>query len=123
MNIDERIKKELETEVNELDRYFASDMLDEQKYIPKLLYRFLNFGVGFITRWNWAVGTVTGVLCLVSAFKFMRATEIFDLKLWGLIFMFSLVGSAITKLQGWTDMGRRSILRELKWMEYRNEKQ
>lgn len=112
MNIDRKIKAELENEAAEIDRI----TLDEKGLLGMLssVYR------GGMRRWV-IVGSVGAmiltVLLIWSAWHFFTAAETADLVFWGVIFVIALHVQVATKIWIWMEMNRSSLLREIKRLE------
>ncbi len=56
-------------------------------------------------------------LMIYSGFRFFEATEVKDLILWAVLFMYGSLCVAMLKLWTWMDMQKNSITREIKRLE------
>lgn len=112
MDIDQRIKRELENETAEIDHILA----DEKSLFGMLarVYR------GGLRRWV-IFGTVLGIVLtafiLWSAYRFFTAPGTEELVFWGVIFLVALQMLVAMKLWIWMEMNRSSIIRETKRLE------
>lgn len=112
MDIDRKIKAELDNEAAEIDRI----TLDEKGVFGMLsgVYR------GGMRRWVMvgAAGVmVLTVLLVWSAWRFFTAAETADLVFWGVIFVIALHAQVAMKMWIWMEMNRSSLLREIKRLE------
>lgn len=112
MNIDKRIKDELENEATEIDRILAN----EKGLFGMLTATF----TGSLRRWVW-VGTVIGTLLTVfifySGYRFFIAPEVTDQLFWGVILLIAVHAQVAMKMWIWMEMNRASIVRETKRLE------
>lgn len=112
MDIDQRIKRELESESAEIDRILA----DEKSLFGMLarVYR------GGLRRWVILV-TLVGIFLTAfivwSAYRFFTAPATDELVFWGVIFLVGLQALGAMKLWIFMEMNRSSIIRETKRLE------
>jgi hypothetical protein len=112
MDIDRKIKAELENEAAEIERI----TLDETGLFGMLrtVYR------GSMRRW--VIVTAVGAMILTalvvwSAWRFFTAADTADLVFWGVIFVIALNAQVATKTWIWMEIDRSSLLREIKRLE------
>lgn len=112
MNLDDRIKSELENEAKEIDQAMGETKgLFELATIPFK---------GGLRRWMFVVSFVIAVmtaLMLLCGYRFFIA-EIADERIfWGVLFVITLNVQAMLKLWTWMEINRNSVLREVKRLE------
>lgn len=112
MNIDERIKRELEQDTDRIDEILAErdSLLDRLK--PA--YR------GGLKRYVYlttVIALALTALILWSGFRFFTASSAEDLVYWGVILIVVLLAQVATKLWIWMEMHRASMVRETKRLE------
>ncbi|QGX38382.1 DUF6768 family protein [Permianibacter aggregans] len=112
MNIDQRIKAELEQESAEIDR-----ILGEDKGITSMMANSMKGNLG---RWfliaNLFVLIFTGAMITVG-YQFFTADETGEQVFWGILLVLSLQMQIGLKQWLWQEMSRSSLLREIKRME------
>ena len=117
MNIDDKIKAELENEANELDKILVDDqgLFD----IVKGSYK------GGMARWmiliNIVIILVSGVM-LWTGYQFFTADNIEGYTFWGVCFLLSAIAQIAMKQWVWMEMSRSSLMREIKRIELSVEK-
>ena len=117
MNIDEKIKAELENEANELDKILVDDqgLFDMVKGSYK----------GGMARWmiliNIVIILVSGVM-LWTGYQFFTADNIEGYTFWGVCFLLSAMAQIAMKQWVWMEMSRSSLMREIKRVELSVEK-
>lgn len=112
MNVDQRIKSELERESSEIDR-----ILGEDKGIVSMMSHSLkgNLGRWFIIA-NIVVLLVTAAL-IYSGYQFFVAVETDQKVVWGVLLIVSLQMQIGIKQWLWQEMNRNSVMREIKRVE------
>lgn len=112
MNIDERIKKELETDAQEIDQLIAED--------PGLFKMLGNSFKGSMRFWVVLVNIVTLVataLLFWSGYRFYIAELVNDQIFWGVSFLLFLNMQVALKMWIFIEMSRSSVIREVKRLE------
>lgn len=118
MNIDEKIKKELQQESQQLD-----EMLSHEPGIFKML---ANAFKGSLGRWMIIVGLFTFVITVIMFwagynFFFVQGNVAFKLH-WGVGLLFTAMLQIAMKMWSFMEMNRQSVLREVKRLELSVEK-
>jgi len=117
MNIDEKIKAELENEANELDKI----LVDDQGVFDMLKGSFQ----GGMARWmimiNIVILLVTGAM-LWTGYQFFTSTAVDGYAFWGVCFLLSAIAQIAMKQWVWMEMNRSSLMREIKRIELSVEK-
>jgi len=112
MNIDEKIKQELENESHNLD----SILVDNEGLFERIAGSFKSG----MKRWVIVVylaSVVVGLTFLWSGYQFFISTELQDQVFWGICFMVSLNMQASIKQWIFMETNRNSIIREVKRVE------
>lgn len=112
MNIDERIKKELEQ---------ASE-IEEQNLAPQqgMFELFFASYKGGLRRWVILVTVITLVVTAVMVwvgYSFFTANTLQDQLFWGICLIAVLIVQVSLKQWSWMEMNRNSVLREIKRLE------
>ncbi|MCZ6871626.1 MAG: hypothetical protein O7G84_19180 [Gammaproteobacteria bacterium] len=112
MNIDERIKRELESTAAEIDRIIIQDdgLFEKLTGIFEGSHRFLEAVAVFYTF-------VFAVAAFISAYFFYTAGGLEQQLFWGVVFLTTLLVSATIKLWTFMQMNKVSTLREIKRVE------
>ncbi len=112
MNIDERIRKELED-----DNVDVEDILAEEKSLFGMLFRTYRGG---LRRWVY-LGTVIAIVLTVlivwSGYRFFTAPGVEDMVFWGVVFLLVVQVQIAMKQWIWMEMNRSSLVRETKRLE------
>ena len=114
MNLDERIKQELETDTEDMDK-----LVNDKIRLAVGMYQ------GQQGRWMRALGVV---LLLISAVMVWTGVEFFlsnnldERVFWGVCFLASLVGQISIKQWWWMSTNQNAMMREIKRMELALEK-
>ncbi|WP_251358600.1 DUF6768 family protein [Kangiella sp. TOML190] len=112
MKIDERIKKELESESEQLDKILAQE--------PGLFNQVTSIFKGSLKGWvimvNIAVMIFT-VLMFWSGYEFFMASSTDDRIFWGVIALAAIKGQVSLKEWLFSEMRRNSLMREIKRLE------
>lgn len=112
MNIDEKIKQELEKDAAQLDAIFLDD--------SGLLGRLLPIFKGGMKWWVWAVNLFTllaSVLMFYSAYQFWLAAQVQEQIFWGIVLVVAVQMQIALKNWLFMEMNRMSNLREIKRVE------
>ncbi|MEX0902804.1 MAG: DUF6768 family protein [Pseudohongiellaceae bacterium] len=112
MNLDDCIKRELESEAKEIDQ-----AMGETKGLFELAASPFKGG---LRRWMFVVSFVIAVmtvLMLWSGYRFFIAESAEERIFWGVWFIITLNGQAMLKLWTWMEINRNSVLREIKRLE------
>ncbi len=111
-SIDERIRKELESEAKEIDA-----MVRTEESLPGMM---INSYKGGMRYWVVMVNIVTFIITIFmfwSIYEFWIATTNDDRTFWGLIAIASSLGQGMLKMWHFNEMNRQSIIREIKRVE------
>lgn len=112
MNIDERIKRELQSKANETDTAF-----EPKQGMFSLVAAAYQGGLG---RWVILISIITlvvSVFLLWSGYRFFSASVLTDQVYWGFCLVVSLMAQLGLKQWIWMEMNRNSLLREIKRLE------
>lgn len=112
MNIDEKIKQELEGAEANFD-----SITHQQEGLMNMVLGSFQGGLG---RWVFVVYFVTLVvsgLMIWSGYGFFTAADLQGQLFWGICLLISLFCQVALKQWAWIEMGRSSILREIKRLE------
>jgi hypothetical protein len=112
MNIDEKIKRELEQENPDFD----SILIDDEGLFERVSGSFQ----GGMKRWVimiYLVAMVVGVLFLWAGYRFFIATELHDQIFWGICFIGAMNMQGFIKQWIFMETNRNSIMREIKRVE------
>ena len=112
MNIDEKIKAELEAELTDT----SSDSAHNQGMftIVSSAYK------GSLRRWMIVVSAVTLAVTAImfwTGYEFVDANTVDERLFWGTWFILSFVAQVSLKQWTWMEMNRNSVIRELKRLE------
>ncbi len=118
MNIDEKIRKELEGDAEKLDEILAHE--------PGIFGMLGNAFKGSLGRWMIIVGVFTFVLTVVMfwsgyQFFFVEDTEIHKMY-WAVVLLLSTMVQIALKMWTFMEMNRQSVIRESKRLELAVEK-
>ncbi|WP_444996650.1 DUF6768 family protein [Aliikangiella sp. IMCC44359] len=112
MNIDEKIKQELETEQREFD-----DIIGEKQGLWDLAFSPLKGGLrGWFIAVNIITLVVTGFM-FWTGYEFFIAKQINNQIFWGVCFLMTLNAQIALKQWVWMEMNRGSLMREVKRVE------
>ncbi len=112
MNIDERIKRELEQDNPDLDAI----LVDDEGLFDRLSGSFR----GAMRRWVMVVyltAVLVGLFVAWSFYRFFIAVELQDQVFWGVCFVASLSMQGFVKQWLFMESNRNSIMREIKRVE------
>lgn len=112
MNIDEKIKRELEQSQQEFD-----EVIQEQEGLMKMVFGSFHGGM---KRWVFAVYFFTLVasgFMLWTGYRFFTALDMQGQIFWGVCLILSLFAQVALKQWIWMEMNRASIMREMKRLE------
>lgn len=112
MNIDERIKKELESENEQLDKILAHE--------PGLFNQVAGIFKGSMKGWvimvNISIMIVTGLM-FWSGYEFFTAQNVDDRIFWGVLVVVTLTAQVSLKEWLFSEMRRNTLMREIKRLE------
>lgn len=112
MNIDERIKQELESEAETID-----EILNDKQGLFDLVADSFKAGLGpWVVIINIVILVVTGLM-IWSGYEFFTAEQIQDQVFWGVCLVISAMAQIAMKQWVWLEMYRGSLLREIKRVE------
>jgi len=112
VNLDERIKKELEAETAEIDK-----MLAKEGGLPDMVAAAFK---GSLRRWIWATSIILlpiSGLMVWSGYEFFTAANMDDRIFWGFCTLLSGLPQIALKQWQWMEMNRASMMREIKRIE------
>lgn len=112
MNIDDRIKQELESEAEEIDQ-----ILNEKQGMLEMASGVFKSG---LRRWVFIVGVCTLIVSgfmVWAAYEFFMATNIDERVFAGVCLVVTLCMQVALKQWTWMEMNRTSLLREIKRLE------
>ncbi|MGJ8682596.1 DUF6768 family protein [Paraglaciecola sp.] len=112
MNIDEKIKRELNEQSSEID-----EILAEEKGIMDFVvgsYR-SSLKIWFIIV-NVGIAIMTGVF-IWAGYEFFNAGNVSDQIFWGVCFLTAFIVQVAGKQWIWAEMSRSSLIREIKRVE------
>ncbi len=118
MNIDEKIKQELESESQKLEELLPQD--------PGLFTMLLNAYKGSLGGWlilMSLVSLILGIAMMWSAYQFFIVQDLFEHKMyWGIVLL--LTGMMVSAIKMWffMEMNRQTTNREIKRLELAIEK-
>lgn len=112
MNIDDRIRQELQRDRKEVDEILA----EEDGLLGRLgpAYR------GGLKRYVYLVTAIAVVLTGLifwSGYRFFTAPDVAALVFWGVILIIALIAQVAMKLWIWMEMNRSLVVRETKRLE------
>ena len=112
MNLDKRIKDELESEAKAID-----EILNDKQGIYEMMIASFQGGMGI---WMWIVNfvilIVTGLM-LWCGYEFFTATASEEHIYWGFCMVIAVMGQIALKQWAWMEMNRTSLMREIKRVE------
>jgi hypothetical protein len=112
MNLDEKIKAELESEANDIDKI----LLDDQGLIAMAKGSFKS-GMGpWMIVVNIVILLVTAVM-LWTGYLFFTANSLEGQTFWGVCLLLSAYSQIAMKQWVWLEMSRSSLMREIKRVE------
>lgn len=113
MSIDDKIKRDLSEQAQELDRMMAAN---------RGLFAHLAAGFRPGMRWVMVGGYLLAILLtaamIYTGYHFLTTTAD-ERVFWGVLFLTALIMQVTTKLWIWMESNRKSMLLELKRMELR----
>ena len=112
MNLDEKIKAELESEASDIDKI----LLDDQGLIAMAKGSFKG-GMG---RWMIAINIVIVLVTAVmlwTGYQFFTANSLEGQTFWGVCLLLSAYSQIAMKQWVWMEMSRNSLMREIKRVE------
>ncbi|PCJ50275.1 MAG: hypothetical protein COA74_03370 [Gammaproteobacteria bacterium] len=112
MNLDEKIKAELESEANEIDKI----LIDDQSLFDMVKGSFR----GGMKRWMIAVNVVilpVSVVMVWTGYRFFTSDNLDGYTYWGVCLLLSAYAQIAMKQWVWMEMGRTSLMREIKRVE------
>lgn len=112
MNLDDRIKRELESEATEIDQAMSES--------NGLLELALSPFKGGLRRWMFVIYFVIAIVTVVmlwSGYQFFIAESVDARIFWGVWFVITLNAQAMMKLWTWMEINRNSVIREIKRLE------
>ena len=112
MNIDEKIKRELESDSPELDEI----LVDDEGLFDRLSGSFK----GGMKHWVimvYLLTVVVGVTILWTGYRFFISAELQDQMFWGICFIITLNMQGLLKQFLFLESNRNSIMREVKRVE------
>ena len=112
MNIDEKIKRELEQENPDLD----SILIDDEGLFERISGSFQ----GGMRRWViliYLVAVIVGTLFLWAGYRFFIAEELHNQIFWGVCFVAAMNMQGFIKQWIFMETNRNSIMREIKRVE------
>jgi len=112
MNIDEKIKRELESDSSELDKI----VVDDEGLFERLSGSFKS-GMRYWLIPVYAASVVFGILFLWTGYRFFISTELQEQVFWGICFAVSLNVQVSIKQFLIMETNRNSIMREVKRVE------
>ena len=112
MNLDEKMKDELESEANEIDNI----LIDDQSLIDmvKASYK------GGLRRWMILINIVIIAVSAVmvwTGYRFFTSDNLDGYTFWGVCLLLSAYAQIAMKQWVWMEMGRTSLIREIKRVE------
>jgi len=112
VNLDDRIKSELEAETAEIDQ-----MLAKEGGLPDMVSAAFK---GSLRRWVWATSVIIlpiTALMVWSGYEFFTAVTLDDRVFWGFCTLLSGLPQIALKQWQWMEMNRASMMREIKRLE------
>lgn len=112
MSFDDRIKRELEGEAEQID-----EILNDKQGMFELVAGAFKNGLGiWVTIVNVIIFIVTGLI-LWSGYEFFVGVDLDTRVFWGVCFVITVSIQVALKQWVWMEMNRGSLLRELKRLE------
>ncbi len=112
MDIDEKIKAELEKETIDLDNI----MIDEEG-ILSMLSSALNGGMRRWVIFMHIIAVVIGLLAIWTGYHFFISDELKDMVFWGFCVLAAIIGNGFLKQWLFMEIHRSSVMREVKRVE------
>lgn len=112
MNIDEEIKRELESDSPDLDKI----LVDDEGLFERMSGSFKS-GMKYWLIAIYASSVIFGTLCLWTGYRFFISIELQQQVFWGVLFVTSLIVQASIKQFLIMETNRNSIMREVKRVE------
>ncbi len=112
MNIDEKIKRELENDSPDLDKI----LIDDEGLFERMSGVFRGGMKGWVIL-IYTSAVVVGILFLWTGYRFFISTELQDQVFWGICFMIALNMQGFIKQWIFMETNRNSIMREVKRVE------
>lgn len=109
MNIDEKIKRELESNVTEID-----NMLNDQVRLTVSIFK------GHSSKWMLLVGIiilVISALMIWTGIEFFLSRNVNDQIFWGVCLLITLICQVAMKQWWWMSTNQNALLREVKRLE------
>ena len=112
MNIDEKIKRELESDIPELDKI----LVDDEGLFSRLSGSFRG-GMKYWIIMIYFLTVVVGITFLWTGYRFFISTELQEQMFWGICFIVALNMQGYLKQFLFIESNRNSIMREVKRVE------
>ena len=112
MNIDEKIKRELESDIPELDKI----LVDDEGLFSRLSGSFRG-GMKYWIIMIYFLTVVVGIMFLWTGYRFFISTELQEQIFWGICFIVALNMQGYLKQFLFIESNRNSIMREVKRVE------
>ena len=112
MNIDEKIRKELENDSFDIDKI----ILDDESLFERLSLSFKGAMKGWVIAVYFSA-VIVGSLFLWSTYQFYYASELHDQVFWGVCTIVALNMQGFIKQWLFMETNRNSIMREVKRVE------
>jgi hypothetical protein len=112
MNIDEKIKRELESDTPELDKI----LVDDEGLFSRMSGSFKG-GMKYWIIMVYFLTVVVGITFLWTGYRFFISTELQDQIFWGISFIVALNMQGFLKQFLFMESNRNSIMREVKRVE------
>lgn len=112
MNIDEKIKHQLESDAAEIDQILAEDR--------GLFEKVMGIYTGNRRLWNniiYVYGLTFGVAMFWTGYRFYVAQGVSDQLFWGVSFLATLILVVVSKLWMFMEMNQSNSAREIKRLE------
>ena len=112
MNIDEKIKHQLESDAAEIDQIIAEDR--------GLFEKVMGIYTGSRRLWNnitYAYGLAFGVAMFWTGYRFYVVQDVSDQLFWGVSFLATLIMVVVSKLWLFMEMNQNYSVREIKRLE------
>jgi len=112
MNIDEKIKRELESDSPELDKI----LVDDEGLFSRMSGSFSG-GMKYWIMMVYLLTMVVGITFLWTGYRFFISTDLQDQIFWGICFIVALNVQGFLKQFLFMESNRNSIMREVKRVE------
>ncbi len=112
MNIDEKIKQQLEQDADDIDQLINDD--------EGLFSRLSGAYRGGMRGWMgllFVVATIISIVMFWCGYRFFIADDIKQQIFWGVLFLVTLNGQVSIKMWMFMEMNRNSMMREIKRVE------